>query len=77
MKVTVKLYGELKRLSSFDELAVDVDENSTVGDLIKMLGIGSGEVWVIAVNQHMTEKDYLLHQDDQISLVPPIGGGSK
>jgi len=82
MKLTVKLYGSLRKYrpktaggAPHQPFDITISENSTVLDLMRSLQIGDGAVNAAAVNGDAVENDTSLHEGDSVSLFPPAAGG--
>ena len=82
MKIRVRLWGGLSEAGGFTEEVVDVDDGATAGALIAMLeerapGLARYRtVTKIAVNADFVDRDAPLADGDQVSLLPPVAGGS-
>ncbi|RJX28637.1 MAG: hypothetical protein C4554_02240 [Dethiobacter sp.] len=83
MNITVKLYSvfrlEYDNYNSYNGekgLKVDLDRNSTILDLLRMLKIDPQRVSLVRVNERIV-KDYnsILSSGDTIELFPFFGGG--
>lgn len=79
MLVKVRLYATLHKANpvnkSGDEFEVDLPAGSTVTDLIVVLSIRPNEVKAIRINGRARAEMYRLHDNDEVDLFPPIGGG--
>jgi sulfur carrier protein ThiS len=78
MRVTVKLYGTLRRLSNATTPGLWVGEvpaGMDVASLILHLGTRVEEVAAAAVNGEPQELDHRLQDGDLVVLVTPVGGG--
>ncbi|ALM76417.1 MoaD/ThiS family protein [Thermococcus barophilus] len=73
MKVKIRLYGELA-LKFSPEFEVEIEENLTVGDLLKKLEISDQEYHIL-VNEKKVRKDHKLKENDYIKLLPVVYGG--
>ncbi|ADT85117.1 MoaD/ThiS family protein [Thermococcus barophilus] len=73
MKVKIRLYGELA-LKFSPEFEVEIEENLTVGDLLKKLKISDQEYHIL-VNEKKVSKDHKLKENDYIKLLPVVYGG--
>ena len=58
----------------FSEFKVEIEEGSTVGDMLRKLKI-SAEEYHILVNEHKVEKNYKLKENDYVKLLPVVYGG--
>ncbi len=75
MKVNIKLMGVLKDKTPPDA-ALDLADGATILDALQLLDISSEAVQVCTVNGKL-ERDLQrpLGADDELSVVPPVGGG--
>lgn len=71
-RVKVVPVGMLQRYLSE---AVTANPGQTVHQLLEGLGIPPDLVAVVLVNGRQEPKSYLLQEDDQVKLVPLVGGG--
>ena len=84
MKVEVKLYGALRSQRppeapglphhSFD---IILEKGATAVQLANQLGVDDGLVTAVAINGETAELDTVLQEGDQVSLFPPVAGGSE
>jgi sulfur-carrier protein len=79
MRVKVKLFATLASFSSdvqpgtpFD---IDLPESATVENLVEKLGIPAEETKITFVNGLIRDINWVLNQDDEVGIFPPIGGG--
>jgi sulfur carrier protein ThiS len=56
-------------------LELELDQGSSLQDLIDCLGIPPEETKVAFVNGRAQELDYILESGDEVGIFPPIGGG--
>jgi len=75
----VKLFASLARFSpdglpgtSFE---LDMPASTTLQDLIDQLHIPAEEAKISFVNGLIRDLDWVLQQDDEVGIFPPIGGG--
>jgi molybdopterin synthase sulfur carrier subunit len=79
MKVKVKTFGITRDMLGDREVEIVADGNS-VADLRRhlltrypaLVGLRS---LFIAVNQNYADESLLLHEHDEIALIPPVSGG--
>jgi sulfur-carrier protein len=80
MKIQLKLYGTLRRLSPGGKagapMELDLPEGATIQELINFLKIPEEETKVAFVNSLIRDKDYRLEPGDQVGIFPPVGGGA-
>ncbi len=83
MKVTVKLFANLKGIAGSDTVELQLDDNKKIVDLLaeitKILPplkdvLESRKVFV-SLNQEMAQKDDILKDGDEVGLLPPFSGG--
>jgi molybdopterin converting factor subunit 1 len=63
-----------------DHMAVEVPKGSTVGDLLRQLraldpGRRLPPTPLVAVNERYARLDHVLHQGDEVAVIPPVAGG--
>ena len=54
---------------------MDVIDGATIADVVQSLGLRPGEIWLATVDGQLTDMDYKLQPDDELALMPPVGGG--
>jgi molybdopterin converting factor small subunit len=81
LEVRAKLFATLsnrspKKLPIGDSFAVELEDNSTILDLLAFLSIIREEAKIVMIN-HTTVLDYNhpLKDGDIIAIFPPVGGG--
>jgi sulfur-carrier protein len=81
MKIQLKLYGTLRRLSPGGKagapIEIELVEGATIQDLIDLLEIPEDETKVAFVNSLVRDKEYRLEPGDKVGIFPPVGGGSE
>lgn len=79
MRVRVKLFAGLNRYlqgqTAGSPLEIEVPEGATLETLVRQLGLPPEEVRVIFVNGRAQPLTFGLHEQDEIGIFPPIGGG--
>jgi molybdopterin synthase catalytic subunit len=82
MRVQVVYFGILKDLVGSSEAQLELQTGATAEDLWTALqaqtpGLARFQKSVaVAVNQHYAEPGTLLHEGDEVALLPPVSGGS-
>lgn len=82
MKISVLLFGILKDLAGRSAQTLDLAENARARDVLLHYARTSPifEAMVptlaISVNQEYSRPDRLLHEGDEVGLLPPVSGGS-
>jgi len=79
MKVKVKLFASLRKyipeLDLGENLDVTMESGSSIAQLYEKLGIPEDEVKLAFVNGQYRGSEYVLSDEDEIGIFPPIGGG--
>jgi molybdopterin converting factor subunit 1 len=79
MRVRVLFFGVLKDLLSSSGEAVTLPEGTTVAQLMERLRNGEAHpVWsalAVAVNREYAVASAVLHEGDEVALLPPVSGG--
>lgn len=74
MHITVKLFATLRQ-GRFNEEEREYTSGTTIGHIIRTLGINEKEAALIFVNGRHAETGEGLHDGDTLAVFPPIGGG--
>lgn len=74
MQVKVRLFATLRE-NREKEMTLALSENSTPRDIIKCLDINEKDVAIILVNGKSAKLDFILTNEDIVSIFPPVGGG--
>ncbi len=81
MKVDILFFGVLKEFFEAERDVVELNDGATVGDLVALLHDGGDAepgVWgvlAVAVNQEYVDAGWVLHDGDEVALLPPVSGG--
>ncbi len=80
MKINILLFGITKDLVGKRSLNMDVPDRTSVGELRKLLTDHYPELEdvsaiAIAVNNEYAGDEFLLNENDEIALLPPVSGG--
>jgi molybdopterin converting factor subunit 1 len=81
VKVKVKFFASYREALGKDELELDLEEHSTVSDLIESLRQGYPklgnllETLVVSVNLEYSSYETVLKKGDEVALLPPVSGG--
>ena len=82
LKIDVRLFASHRERAGRAHVVLDMQDGSTVGDLIDALLEAHPEIstepsrLVAAVNQEYRERDFALSDGDEVALIPPVSGGS-
>ncbi len=81
MRINVKLFTILRDRAGTGEMSLDVTPRATVESAIAMIAQSHpslGELLprvAVAVNREYVAVDYVLHDGDELALIPPVSGG--
>ena len=75
MKVNVKLFASIRKFSVKDNLEINIEEGSSVKDLLPKIGIPEDEPVLVILNEYTRGKETLLQDGDTLCLFPIIAGG--
>ena len=76
MKVTVRLFAQLRERAGSSELSIELPEGARVRDAIDELGDLAGDLPVVmAVNREYADGESRLAPGDELALIPPVSGG--
>jgi molybdopterin synthase catalytic subunit len=76
MRVTVRLFAQLRERAGTAELSIELPEGARVKDAIDELGALTGELPVVmAINREYADRDAPLSPGDELALIPPVSGG--
>ena len=79
MQVHVKLFASLRYhhpgLEIGQSFPVELATGSTIDELVQHLGLPPEEVKLVYVNGRSQTEEYVLTEDDQVGIFPPVGGG--
>ncbi len=75
----VLYFGVLRELMGGARMPADLDEGSSVGDLVaRVRGDKNGPLWgsiAVAVNREYAAFSTVLRDGDEVALLPPVSGG--
>jgi MoaE-MoaD fusion protein len=82
MKIQVRYFAVFRERLGRDEELLELPEGATVAAAIAELGARHPAIadlsgrFQTAVNQAMEPRDTVLHEGDELALIPPVAGGS-
>src|SRR3954454_25314766 len=77
MRVTVRLFAQLRERAGKGELELDLPDGAKVRDALAAVGdLADGLPVVMAVNREYASEQQVLFADDELALVPPVSGGA-
>lgn len=85
MLIKVQFFANLKDIAGVEEMAVEVEKDATVGDLLPLICDRAPDLKqlletrrvFISLNQEMGAKNDTLTEGDEVGLLPPFSGGKK
>jgi molybdopterin converting factor subunit 1 len=81
ISVTVKLFAAVRDIVGREETVVLLPNNSRPSTLLDVLAVEHPAMkeWKphlrVAVNWEYVRPDYVLHDRDEVALLPPVSGG--
>lgn len=81
MNVRVQLFSHLRDAAGVSELDITVPEGSTVAETVAELYTARPALraWdssiLIGVGVEFVAREYVLHPDERVALMPPVQGG--
>ncbi|MEX1297779.1 MAG: MoaD/ThiS family protein [Desulfotignum sp.] len=73
--ITLKLFATLAPYLPENADHFQIEDGTTVEDLIEALQLPSDAVKLIFVNGRKQERTHALKSGDRLGLFPPVGGG--
>ncbi|MCX8027073.1 MAG: MoaD/ThiS family protein [Thermodesulfovibrionales bacterium] len=74
MQIKVKLFATLQK-GRFDEKMFNLVDNTTVRDVLHIIGVDEKDASIIFINNRHQTLDTVLKDGDILSIFPSIGGG--
>jgi molybdopterin converting factor small subunit len=81
MTVRVQFFAQLRDVSGTPELQIELDEHSSIGDLLDRIYQQKPALRVhdqstlIGVGVEFVGRDYIVRPGDTIAVMPPVQGG--
>ena len=80
MTVTLRFFASYAQSLGMPSLELDLDEGSTVNDVIKAISAMPGSSRLppnplVAVNHSYAKDSRILIHGDEVALIPPVAGG--
>lgn len=81
MKIQVQFFSRLREVAGRPELELDVPEKAKIVDLLETLYAQTPALreWdksiLVASGVEFVGREYVVRQDDEISIMPPVQGG--
>lgn len=83
MQVKVLLFATLRQLAGWKEQLLDVEEGTTLGDLLARLTAAQPQLDLekrtiyAAVNEEYAQRETALRANDVVAIFPPVSGGAE
>jgi len=83
MKTRVRLFAILREKVGASELTLELPEAATVADLLKEMArryptlLDGASPTMVAVNAEYAQESRVLHDGDEVALIPPVSGGAQ
>lgn len=78
MNVHLILFADLRQAAGFKNDTVSLPESATVGDLLdRRVPTLRDRTFYVAVNEEFAQRDTILHDGDEVALLPPVSGGTQ
>ena len=74
MKIEVRLFATFRKGREKNQI-LELDGNTTILDILKILDIQPEEVAILLLNGMDGSFDRKLKDEDILSIFPPVGGG--
>ena len=75
--VTVRLFAGLRERAGWSQRELHVPEGTRVAEIWPFLELGEQPPGLMyAVNLEYAGEDRVLHQGDEVALIPPVSGGA-
>ncbi|MCL4235746.1 MAG: MoaD/ThiS family protein [Deltaproteobacteria bacterium] len=80
MNIRLRCFSHIKYALGRDEMTIELPGGATAGDLIARVRAMGGETLRTipvraAVNQAYVDPGEVLHDGDEVALIPPVQGG--
>lgn len=77
MKITVKVYGHLRRYlpGNAEKVVLEMENGSTIDDFLLSRKIPDEDVWVVTRNGERAGGKAVLADGDEVCIFTPVGGG--
>jgi molybdopterin converting factor subunit 1 len=80
LRVTVRVFASYREAAGTARLDAELPPGSRVGDLLAKLSAQvpalAASNGLVAVNLTYVDRDALLHDGDEVALIPPVSGGA-
>lgn len=80
MQIQVRLFATLREILGRNEMKLNVPHAATIATAWEMLvtahpELDTGITLAFAINRTYAEPNQILHDGDELALIPPVSGG--
>lgn len=75
MRISVRFFGPAAEAAGRADLPLDLADGATVADAVASVGLRIPGSWRAAVGTEYADPSRRLRDGDEVSLIPPVGGG--
>ncbi|MDK2822903.1 MAG: sulfur-carrier protein [Clostridia bacterium] len=75
LQIEVRLFAHLRQKTPNGPLKLNLEEGSTVQDLLNILKLTEEQSLIIMVNGKREYYETILNNGDRVGIFPPVGGG--
>ncbi len=79
MKVTISFFGQSHEIMGESQIEREIKEGADVSSLVAELQSQFKDLFAlqfrVAVNADYVENTHILHDGDEVAIIPPISGG--
>ena len=76
MNIRLTLFAGLRQAAGFKDDVVSLPESATVRDLLdSRVPNLRARTFYVAVNEEYAQRNTVLHDGDEVALLPPVSGG--
>ena len=76
MNIRLTLFAGLRQAAGFKDDVVCLPQSATVADLLdSRVPHLRTRTFYVAVNEEYAQRDTILHDGDEVALLPPVSGG--
>ena len=77
MQIRVRLFAALRERAGADEVQLELPEGASASEALSRLEAVTGGVSaVLAINREYADPSAILHEGDEVALIPPVSGGA-
>ena len=82
MRIVIRFFAGMRERAGSGVMAVDVPDGATVDEAVAAAVRQMEGEWVLpsrlmrAVNGEYVEGDAVLHEGDELAVIPPVSGGA-